>query len=183
MAEELLGQSLTGMGLPGLGVRVDETLSVATLRYFARDGRFASTVRELTGIELPPAQRATMASDGELLLAWRSPTESWCVTESATWLAELERRLAAAADGCLLNLSGGVTVIRLSGARARDLLCRLGGSASMPAQGEARRSRLADVPVLAVGGVQAQVLLMVERVYAPHLLGWIRETLADLADA
>ena len=38
---------------------------------------------------------------------------------------------------------------------------------------------MADVPVLAISLCAGETLLVVERVYLPHLLGWIRETLLD----
>jgi hypothetical protein len=72
-------------------------------------------------------------------------------------------------------------MVRLGGARVGALLSRLGGSTRPPQRGESRPGRLADVPVLAVGvpGSAGEVLLLVDRAYAPHLLGWIRETVAD----
>ncbi|HXN80289.1 MAG TPA: sarcosine oxidase subunit gamma family protein [Steroidobacteraceae bacterium] len=177
---------ITGTGVSGLAVRVDETLQVATLRYFAREGEFASAVREVTALALPQSQRATVAPDGQLILAWRSPTETLCLAGAPARLAQLEARLGAATDGCLVNLTGALKVVRVSGARVRELLCRLGGTASVPQAGEARRSRLADVAVLAVcvqGEKEAEVWLLVDRAYAPHLLGWIRETVADFVNA
>jgi len=101
------------------------------------------------------------------------------VTRNAARLAELAARLADAADGCLIDLSGGVRIVRLTGLRIADLLCRLGGTASVPRAGEARRSRLADVPVLALSVRAGETLLAVDRAYLPHLLAWIRETLLD----
>jgi hypothetical protein len=78
-----------------------------------------------------------------------------------------------------VDLSGGVRIVRLTGNRIADLLCRLGGAASVPAPGEARRSRLADVAVLALSINPGETLLAVDRAYLPHLLAWIRETLLD----
>jgi hypothetical protein len=51
----------------------------------------------------------------------------------------------------------------------------------MPQPGDARRSRMADVPVLALSVEAWEVQLVLDRTYAEHLLGWIRETLLDLA--
>jgi heterotetrameric sarcosine oxidase gamma subunit len=172
---------LTATGAAGFTVRLGDTLQVVTLRYFSGDGEFASAVREVSGLALPGIQEATIASDGQLILAWRSPTETLCLLQSAAQLAQLAARVADAEDGCLVNLSGGMIVVRISGTRTGELLCRLGGTASVPHAGEARRSRLADVPVLALcaGNDPTEMLLLVDRAYAPHLLGWIRETMAD----
>jgi len=156
---------------------VEETMHVATLRYFTRDGLVADVVRGATGMPLPAALEAR--EEAQLILAWRSPTETLCVTRSATRLAELGARLAACAEGCMVELTGGLRIVRLTGLGIAELLCRLGGTASVPAPGEARRSRMADVPVLAISLRAGETLLVVDRVYLAHLLGWIRETLLD----
>ena len=156
---------------------VEETMHVATLRYFTRDGPFGDAVRGATGMPLPAALEAR--DEAQLILAWRSPTETLCITRSATRLAEFGARLAACAEGCMVELTGGLRVVRLTGLGIADLLCRLGGTASAPAPGEAKRSRMADVPVLAISLRAGETLLVVDRVYLPHLLGWIRETLLD----
>ena len=156
---------------------MEETMHVATLRYFTRDGLVADVVRGATGMPLPAALEAR--EEAQLILAWRSPTETLCVTRSATRLAEFGARLAACAEGCMVELTGGLRIVRLTGLGIAELLCRLGGTASVPAPGEARRSRMADVPVLAISLRAGETLLVVDRVYLPHLLGWIRETLLD----
>jgi hypothetical protein len=61
------------------------------------------------------------------------------------------------------------------------LLARLGGTDSVPAPGEARRSRMADVAGLALSVRAAEILLVVDRAQLPHVAGWIRATLEDLA--
>jgi heterotetrameric sarcosine oxidase gamma subunit len=184
MAEEAFDEYLAAMGaVTGLSVRLDEALQVATLRYFAPDGAFAEAVQEVTGLALPQTQQSLSASDGQLILAWRSPTETSCLASDPARLVQIAARLAGLADGCFVNLSSGVKVVRVSGTRVSGLLCRLGGTASVPQPGEARRSRMADVPVLAVSLTAGETLLVVDRAYAEHLMGWIRETLLDFADA
>src|SRR5439155_95137 len=83
-------------------------------------------------------------------------------------LAMLKARLASAPDGCLVDLSGGLEVLRLTGEPLADLLCRLGGTASVPRPGEALRSRLADVPVVALSVRPGEAMLLVDRAYAEH---------------
>jgi hypothetical protein len=162
-----------------LAVGVEETMHVATLRYFDTAGSFADAVRAAVGATLPEPLAARELSEGQLILAWRSPTETLCVIRSTARLAELTAQLAETADGCIIDLSGSVRIVRLTGLRIADLLCRLGGTASVPGPGEARRSRLADVPVLALSVRAGETLLAVDRAYLPHLLAWIRETLLD----
>jgi len=164
----------------GLTVSLDETLQVAVLRYFPPAGAFADAVREVTDAALPQPLEAVNAPGSQVMLAWRSPTETWCVTPSAARLAQLGARVAAMADGCMVDLTGGLKVLRLAGARIADLLCRLGGTGGVPPPGGARRARLADVPVLALSVRAQETLLIVDRVYLPHLREWIRATLLDL---
>jgi heterotetrameric sarcosine oxidase gamma subunit len=162
---------------------VERAMAVATLRYFDRAGSFADTLRAATGASLPERLEARQSPDAELILAWRSPTETLCLTRSAAHLANFSARLGTPAEGCIVDLSGGVRIVRLTGSRIADLLCRLGGAASVPAPGEARRSRLADVPVLALSINPGETLLAIDRAYLPHLLAWIRETLLDFEAA
>ena len=162
---------------------VERAMAVAALRYFDRAGHFADAVRAATGAVLPEPLEARECADAQHILAWRSPTETLCVARSAAGLAEFSARLGTAADGCIVDLSGGVRIVRVSGRRIADLLCRLGGAASVPAPGEARRSRLADVPVLALSLNPGETLLAIDRAYLPHLLAWIRETLLDFEAA
>jgi len=167
----------------GVSVRLDEAMQAAALRYFEAGAAFSQAVRAVTGVALPPLLGVLEADTGALTLAWRSPTETLLLTPSAPRLAQLEEQLALARDGCLVNLTGGLKVLRVTGDRIADLLCRLGGTASVPAPGEARRSRLADVPVLALAVRAGETLLVVDRGYAAHLMAWIRETLLDFPDS
>jgi heterotetrameric sarcosine oxidase gamma subunit len=166
--------------LTATGVLVrEESMAVATLRYFARTGEFVRAVRVATGVEVPRALGACCGPDGQLMLAWRSPTETWCLTPGAARVAQLASHLSGSVDGCLVDLSGGLKVLRLTGPGTADLLCRLGGTASVPLPGEARRSRMADVPVLAISVRADETLLVIDRSLVPHVLAWIRATLAD----
>jgi len=170
---------MEGMKANGLTVRSAEPMQAAALRYFEVGGGFARAVRDATGAALPPVLTAVEAGAGELTLAWRSPTETLLLTPSAARLAQIEEQLAGAGDGCLVNLSGGLRVLRVTGERISDLLCRLGGTGSIPRPGEARRGRMADVPVLALCVRAGETLLVVDRTCTEHLMGWVRETLLD----
>ena len=176
MAEPTLSERIVSADLVAC---VEATMPVATLRYFERTGAFADSVRAATGVPLPEPLAACEVAEAQLILAWRSPTETLCVTRSAGRLAQLTEQLASATDGCVVDLSGGTIILRLTGLRIADLLCRLGGTASVPAPGAAHRSRLADVPVLALSLRPGETLLAVDRAYLPHLLVWIRQTLLD----
>jgi sarcosine oxidase gamma subunit len=169
------GGGLRVTGLPGL---------VASLRYFDRMGRFAETVRETLGIPLPQALRATardLRPGAGLILAWRSPTETLllCGDQDRPAFAELQQRLAGAADGSMVDQTGGIRGYRLEGQRGQDLLQRMGAITTIPGLGEARSGRLAELQVLAACVQAGEFLLWVESVYADHLIEWMRATVAD----
>jgi sarcosine oxidase gamma subunit len=185
----------------GLSLRWEPANAVASLRYFDPAGSFAVEVGGVLGGPLPEplrvcrrqlatARDGARAGDGasmdgagpaasELVLAWRSPTETLLLTADTGWLDTVGRFAADRSDGCLVDQTGGILSLVLSGARAPDLLSRLGSTDSIPALGEARTSRLAELSVMSLCTRPAEILLLVERVYVRHLVGWIRETLAD----
>ena len=165
------------VGPVGVTVDVEAAPPCAALRYFSSEGEFAAAAAA-AGASLPGA-RAARDTGRDLVLAWRSPTETLCVAGSGARLAQLCQALEGVPGGCCVELTGALTVIRLNGERVADLLARIGGAESFPAAGEARRSRIADVPVLALSVSAPEVRLVVDRGHAPHLIGWIRETLLD----
>ncbi len=91
-------------------------------------------------------------------------------------------RPGALVDAVFIDLSDGLCVLRLGGPGTPELLSRLGAGDAVPADGGATRRRLGDLPVLVVGRGGEGVWLVVERVYREHLMGWIRDTAADLGD-
>jgi sarcosine oxidase gamma subunit len=173
-----------GVEVEGLSVTVQHEFKVASLRYFDAAGPFAADIASLIGGPLPKPLRVLKVprseSHQELILAWRSPTETLLMTTDGAAFAAIEARAASNPEaGCLVDQTGGLWVWRVTGARTRDLLLRLGSSASIPALGEASSSRVAELPVLALCVQAGQIMLLAERVYADHLLGWIGETAAD----
>src|ERR1700751_5709769 len=97
MDEERRGERIVSAQLVAC---VEEAMAVATLRYFDRAGPFAQTLQAVTGAVLPGPLAAAELSDAQLILAWRSPTETLCLARGAAGLAELIDRLAGAAEGC-----------------------------------------------------------------------------------
>lgn len=159
-------------------------LHAATLRYFEAAGPFAAALAAVTGTPLPAPLTATVlpgnaAAGAGVVLLWLRPTETLALSEDAAPLAELKERLAGAEGGYVVELSGGLKAYRVRGARGPELLSRLGSAALALRVGDARRGRLADVPVLAVCMAAEETLLVVDRAYAEHLRGWIEATLAD----
>jgi sarcosine oxidase gamma subunit len=173
----------------GLSVRVQRQVEVASLRYFDTADRFVAVLREFLGTPLPAPLGALRApgtprieagsSGARFILLWRSPTETLLLSYDPAALAELDDRVASEVDGCMVVQTGGIRVLRVAGPKARDLLLRLGSTAAIPALGEARTGRLAELQVLTACVQAGEYLLLVERVYANHLLEWVRATVAD----
>ena len=165
--------------MAGLSVRVQRQVEVASLRYFDTADRFVAVLREFLGTPLPAPLGALRASGTRFILLWRSPTETLLLSYDPAALAELDERLASEVDGCMVVQTGGIRVLRVAGPKARDLLLRLGSTPAIPALGEARTGRLAELHVLTACVQAGEYLLLVERVYANHLLDWIRASVAD----
>jgi heterotetrameric sarcosine oxidase gamma subunit len=155
---------------------VETTWHIGALRYVDAAAIDAATLRLLGGA-LPPAGRALEAAG--LVLAWRGPRETLILAPTGAALATLATALARAERACLVDQSQGYRAILLAGPRVPDLLVRLGSSDAVPAPGEARQGRLAELRVLALALADRSMRLIVERVYVDHLLGWIRATVAD----
>ena len=183
MAEPLAES--TALAARDIVVERDATVQIAALRHF--DAETCSTrLRPLIGAALPAplqALRAQFADGGaECILLWRSPSETWLLCAAAAPIDALRKAWADAADACVVVQTGGIVALYLSGARSADLLARLGASTSNPRPMQALTARLADVTVTLLGLQNDEVLLLLERCYADHVLGWIRETLLDFPE-
>jgi len=157
-------------------------MQAASLRYFEPGGGFADQVHQIIGWELPGplvAISAVIPGDRQSILAWRSPTETLLLATETAEFARLKERLAGAADGCMVDQTGGLGVLRLRGRRADDLVLRMGSNESIPRRGEARSSRLAELNVLTLCVQADELILVVERVYADHLIDWMSRTITD----
>lgn len=168
--------------IDGLEVQLERGMHVGALRFLdaAALGVLGGAV---PGAVLPrPRQALTIApgTAGEILLAWRSPTEVLVVSASAAPFDALETALTAATQACFVDLTGGFWALRAAGPRAQDLLLRLGGAFAVPKPGEALIGRFAELSVVAVCPQPEEYLLLVERVYAEHLLAWTSATIGDL---
>jgi heterotetrameric sarcosine oxidase gamma subunit len=168
----------------GLSIMIDGGWLAASLRYFDAQGSFAAILRSAVGAGLPEPLRAIQAvapaSPVPLILIWRSPTETLLLSKDPPAFARLEDELAAAADGCMVNQTGGLCMVRVQGRRTDDLLTRLGATSAIPGIGEACTGRFAELQATAVRLAEDAVLLIVERVYVDHLLEWIAVTARDL---
>ena len=168
--------------IAGLRLEALSGLHIASLRYFDAEGRFSGAVRQVLGSAIPQAGQAVgarTAVDAPEFLAWRSPTETLFATADRSRFTALSAALASSGDGCMVDQTGGICVVRLRGRRAADLLLRVGSTTSIPGAGKACTGRVAELTVTTLSIQAGEILLLVERVYADHLMAWMRATVKD----
>ncbi len=117
---------LVGKGRADAGIRLREKKlrGHLTLRGDAHDPAFASGVKEALGLELPVA--LTLVASGETSLQWMGPDEWLLVVPQGQEFA-VEQRLRDALAGLhiqVVNVSGGQTLLELSGPKVRELLMK-----------------------------------------------------------
>jgi sarcosine oxidase gamma subunit len=169
---------------PGVCIRPLAVPRIAVLRYFDRTDAFVRGLEERVG-PLPDPQHAVRrvagAAGSEIILACRNPTETLALCGDDARFEALERFAEGRDDGCLIEQTRGLWAASVSGARRVELLARLGSSELVPAVGRAHTGRLAELAVTTLCVQAGEFILLVERVYADHLRGWMRESIADFA--
>jgi hypothetical protein len=177
-------RALVGTDASPLRVLLDETMYVGSLRYFESNGRFANAAQEVLATTLPRTLKVTIRpSEGRqslIALAWRSPTETLLLTDSESCFEQIETLSVSDQDGCFVDQTQGLCVLRAAGVQLLGLFQRMGGNDLFPLLGEAKRGRLADVPVLALMVQQKEILLVVERIYLEYVMDWIKSVVQDL---
>jgi heterotetrameric sarcosine oxidase gamma subunit len=157
------------------GAHVDPSVRIVSLRYFDPDGAFAATLLPL-GVTLPRPLRCVVAgfAAGSIdILAWRSPTESIWICDSAPRFDALRRALSATEEGYLIDQTQGRCLIRLQGAATRSL-AHLGSGFAEIGVGAVRIGRMADITVLACRPRAEEWLLIVDRLYLEHFIGYLK---------
>jgi hypothetical protein len=175
---------VTAAGVATADMRVSDEhhWHAASLRYFDVAGNFAGELQGLLGQLPAPLQALKIIwRDAQFILAWRSPTETVLLCDAEPAFADLKQRLERVADGCMVQQTGGIRVLRVQGRKAKDLMQRLGSASAIPAPGEARSGRLAELQVLTLCIQPGEFLLLVERAYKDHLLEWMAATITDFA--
>lgn len=119
--EQLAGK---GPASAGVTVREKKLLGHLTLRGDAKDPAFAGGVHKALGLELPVA--LTLAAAGDTSLQWLAPDEWLLIVPSGSEFA-VEQKLREALDGqhiSIVNVSGGQTLLELSGPKVREVLMK-----------------------------------------------------------
>ena len=118
---ELVGK---GRKNAGITLREKKLRGHLVIRGDAKDAGFSGGVHKALGLELPVA--LTLVADGDTSLQWLGPDE-WLLIVPGGSEFEVERRLREALDGqhiSVVNVSGGQTLLELSGPKVRELLMK-----------------------------------------------------------
>ncbi|BAU72097.1 sarcosine oxidase subunit gamma [Metapseudomonas furukawaii] len=113
-----------GKSNAGVILREKKLLGHLVIRGDASDPAFAGGVHKALGLELPVA--LTLVANGDSSLQWLGPDE-WLLVVPGGTEYEVEQRLRAALEGqhiSVVNVSGGQTLLELSGPHARDVLMK-----------------------------------------------------------
>ena len=181
-----IAQVNLGFDVAGLSIHPVAPVWMACIRFFDPAGEFVNGLGGRVGGPMPgPLQALRYAADAggampqsQILLASRSPNETWLLCNQAWVLAALEDFAAGRSEGCVVNQTGAYRIWEIAGDRAPDFMARL-GSAPLPTVGEASMSRVAELTVMTVCVEAGRTLVLVDRLYAEHLACWMAQTLTD----
>lgn len=117
---------LAGKGSKSAGVTLREKKlrGHLVIRGDARDAAFSGGIHKAVGLELPVA--LTLVADGDTSLQWLGPDEWLLIVPGGTEF-DVERKLRETLDGQLfsvVNVSGGQTLLQLSGPKVREMLMK-----------------------------------------------------------
>ena len=162
----------------GVVVREHAFLGHLMLRGSADDASFVDGVRRALGIELPLAagQLVLDAARG-MSLQWMSPDE-WLLIVPGGAEFDAERRLRAALSGhfAVINVSGGQTVLELSGPAAVEVLMKSTGYDVDPAHfavGKGVGTTFAKTTAVIRRVDTERWQLVIRRSFADYIYRWV----------
>ncbi|SDI72735.1 sarcosine oxidase subunit gamma [Pseudomonas flavescens] len=176
---ELLGKGKSGAGVT---LREKKLQGHLTLRGDGRDAAFAEGVHKALGLELPSALRLVV--DGQSSLQWMSPDEFLIIVPRGEELAT-ERKLRESLAGQhvqVVNVSGGQTILELSGPNARDVLMKSTSYDVHPSQfpvGKAVGSNFAKTSLYIRHTAPDTWELLVRRSFADYIWAWLQDAAGD----
>ena len=151
------------------------------LRGDAEDAEFMSAAASVLGFDLP-RQPNTTAANGDLLALWLGPDE-WHIVTPPDDQTPLLDTLEAAFHGmhvAVTDVTGGQTVITLTGPRARDVLAKgcpldLHPNVFKPTHCAQTLLAKANVTIRCVDHSPPYFELIVRRSFAEYAAGWLRD--------
>ena len=177
------GAAATGARNGDAAVTISERpfLGHLNLRGDPEDEGFTSAAASVLEFDLPTEPNTT-AAKGDLLALWLGPDEWHIVTPPAAQ-TQLMESLEAAFDGmhvAVTDVSGGQTVITVSGPATRDVLAKgcpldLHPAVFKPADCAQTLLAKANVTIRCVDGESPSFELTVRRSFAEYTAGWLRD--------
>ncbi|WP_437879724.1 sarcosine oxidase subunit gamma [Pseudomonas sp. LRF_L74] len=175
---------LVGKGKGGAGIvlREKKLQGHLTLRGDGKDPAFASGVQQALGLALPAA--LTVVAKGEVSVQWMGPDEFLIIVPRGEEFA-VEKKLREALDGQhiqVVNVSGGQTIVELSGANVRDLLMKSTSYDVHPSQfpvGKAIGSNFAKTSLYIRRTGEDTWELLVRRSFSDYIWAWLQDASAE----
>lgn len=175
---------LIGKGRAGAGIRLREKKlrGHLTIRGDAHDPAFARGIEEALGLQLPVA--LTMVASGETSLQWSGPDE-WLLIVPQGEEFRIEQRLREALAGLhvqVVNVSGGQTLVELSGEKVRELLMKSTPYDVHPSNfpvGKAVGTHFAKSQLVIRHTAENVWELVVRRSFADYIWLWLQDASAE----
>jgi sarcosine oxidase, subunit gamma len=171
-----------GAAKAGVTLREKKLLGHLTLRGDGKDPAFAGGVHKALGLELPSA--LGLVANGETSLQWLAPDEWLLIVPSGTEFA-VEQKLRAALDGLhisIVNVSGGQTLVELSGAKVREVLMKSTSYDVHPSNfpvGKAVGTNFAKSQLVIRHTAEDTWELLVRRSFSDYFWLWLQDASAE----
>ena len=177
--EQLAGK---GPASAGVTVREKKLLGHLTLRGDSKDSAFAGGVHKALGLELPSA--LTVVSAGDTSLQWLAPDEWLLIVPSGSEFA-VEQKLREALDGqhiSIVNVSGGQTLLELTGPKVREVLMKSTSYDVHPSNfpvGKAVGTHFAKSQLVIRHIAEDTWELLIRRSFSDYLWLWLQDASAE----
>jgi len=182
MLSPLAAVDTSGIEKAGISATESSFRGHYNVRGSVEDQKFTGAVQSVLGIDLP-LEPNTTTSDNLVTLFWLSPDEWLLVTPDENDTTQVDA-LRSAINGLfakLTDISGGQTIIRITGEKTLDLLargCTFDLHPRVFMQGQCAQSTIAKSPALIhkVPGDDAHVVdVIVRRSFADYLWRWLED--------
>ena len=171
-----------GKSSAGVVLREKKLLGHLVIRGDAKDPAFAGGVHKALGLELPVA--LTLVASGDTSLQWLGPDE-WLLIVPSGQEFEVEQRLRKALDGqhiSVVNVSGGQTILELSGPKVREVLMKSTSYDVHPSNfpvGKAVGSNFAKSQLVIRHTGEDTWELLVRRSFSDYIWLWLQDACAE----
>jgi len=169
-------------GGPGVTLAERRPLTIVHVAGKSGDKAFTDGVKAACGCDLP-TEPGTVASSGDLSLAWLSPTRWLAVTpDRGHGVLENALRDACGDSGAIIDVSQGRTVIRISGPNARNVLMKgapLDFHTKAFTPGKVAQSSISQCGVVLMCVADDTFDLYVFRGFGQHMWEWISDAAAE----